>query len=55
MRFGCMKFIDCGKGFCGIWNKMYLYVYGKEKIMCSLCFFNEKQQRKKSPFNGFLK
>ncbi len=32
-----------------------MYVCGKEKIMCYLCFFNEEQQRKKSPFNGFLK
>jgi hypothetical protein len=41
------------KAFVVFWSKMY--VCGKEKIMCYLCFFNEEQQRKKSPFNGFLK
>jgi hypothetical protein len=43
------------EAFVVFWSKMYLYVCGKEKIMCSLCFFNEEQQRKKSLFNGFLK
>jgi hypothetical protein len=43
------------EAFVVFWSKMYLYVCGKEKIMCSLCFFNEEQQRKKNPFNGFLK
>jgi hypothetical protein len=41
------------KAFVVFWSKMY--VCGKEKIMCSLCLFNEEQQREKGPFNGFLK
>jgi len=38
------------KAFVVFWSKMYLYVCGKEKIMCYLCFFNGKTTKKKKSF-----